>query len=166
MTKASLELLIRGLNGAEVRYLVVGGLAVNAHGYMRLTLDVDLILGFAEANLRAGLKVLKGMGYKPMVPVDLEDFSDENNRRSWHEEKHMVAFPVRSEAHRDTNVDLFVTDPLGFDEAYQRAESFELAPDVAVRICSYDDLVRLKKAAGRPKDLLDLEQLRKARGSS
>lgn len=163
MTKASLELLIRGLNEAGVRYLVVGGLAVNAHGYMRLTLDVDLILGFAEANLRAGLKVLKDMGYRPMVPVEIEEFADEAKRRSWQEDKHMVAFPVRSEAHRETNVDLFVTDPLGFDEAYQRAVPFELAPELVVQMCSYDDLVRLKKAAGRPKDLLDLEQLAKAR---
>jgi len=43
MNLASLEAIVRALNGAGVRYLVAGGLAVGAHGYPRATMDVDLV---------------------------------------------------------------------------------------------------------------------------
>ncbi len=42
MKLASLEAIVRALNEGSVRYLIAGGLAVNAHGYVRLTQDVDL----------------------------------------------------------------------------------------------------------------------------
>ena len=44
MEVRSVEAILRALNAAEVEYLIVGGLAVNAHGFVRLTRDVDLVL--------------------------------------------------------------------------------------------------------------------------
>jgi len=44
MEVRSVEAIVRALNTAEVEYLIVGGLAVNAHGFVRLTRDVDLVL--------------------------------------------------------------------------------------------------------------------------
>ena len=44
MEVRSVEPIMRALNTAEVQYLIVGGLAVNAHGYVRLTRDVDIVL--------------------------------------------------------------------------------------------------------------------------
>ncbi|MDZ4788806.1 MAG: hypothetical protein SH807_07695 [Blastochloris sp.] len=43
MKLLSLDIVIQTLNQAQVRYLIVGGLAVNAHGYVRTTMDVDLV---------------------------------------------------------------------------------------------------------------------------
>ncbi len=84
MTKASVASIIRGLNDAGVKYLLVGGLAVNAHGYMRMTVDVDLIIGFESHNVLVGLGVLKSLGYTPKVPVPMEDFADAAKRDEWH----------------------------------------------------------------------------------
>ncbi len=48
----SITTLIKNLNDAAVEYLVVGGLAVVAHGYVRFTADVDLLLGLDHANVK------------------------------------------------------------------------------------------------------------------
>jgi hypothetical protein len=162
--KRSLELIIAGLNRARVRYLVVGGLAVNAHGYLRVTVDLDLLLQLAEPNLRAAVDVFRGLGYQPRIPVRLEQFCDADTRRRWIEQKHMRVLSLVSQAHPETEVDLFVEDPLGFEGAYARAVPFAIAPGLEATVCSYPDLVALKTAAGRLKDLADLEQLRLARG--
>src|SRR5215216_2174093 len=120
MTEASVRAIVEGLNSAKVRYLIVGGLAVNAHGYVRNTNDVDFLIAFDTQNLLAALKVLKELDYEPKVPVKIEDFADPAKRESWIKEKHMLVFGLRSGIHRETDVDLFVNDPLGFDEAYER----------------------------------------------
>lgn len=166
MTKASVAAIIRGLNEAGVKYIVVGGLAVNAHGYVRMTVDVDLILQFDRQNLLTAMKVLTKLEYSPKIPVPMEDFADDAKRRSWHEDKGAQVFALRSDSHRETDIDLFITDPLGFDAAYQRSERMNVTDDISATVCAYEDLVKLKLAANRPKDLLDLDQLRKARGES
>ena len=43
MEKRSVEAVVRGFNEAQVRYLIAGGVAVVAHGYVRFTADLDLI---------------------------------------------------------------------------------------------------------------------------
>ena len=54
MKLADVEAILRALNDADVRYLIVGGLAVVAHGYVRYTADVDLVLDLERDNaLRA-----------------------------------------------------------------------------------------------------------------
>ena len=58
MEVSSVEAFVRALNEAEVQYLIVGGRAVNAHGYERLTLGVDLVIGLAPANIVRALKTL------------------------------------------------------------------------------------------------------------
>ena len=156
-------MIVRGLNEAGVRYLVVDGLAVNAHGYFRATVDVDLILQLEPDNVLAAVKVLKGMGYSPRVPVPIEAFADAAKRQSWMTEKHMLVFSLRSEAHAETEVDLFVNDPLGFDRAYKESVRKEIAPDLTATICSFDDLLKLKRDANRDKDRLDIQKLMEIR---
>lgn len=51
MRQGSVEILFRALSSAGVRFLVAGGLAVNAHGYMRITRDVDLVIQLAPDNI-------------------------------------------------------------------------------------------------------------------
>ena len=51
MEVRSIETIVRALNGAGVQYLIVGGLAVSAHGYERLTVDVDLVVGLEPENI-------------------------------------------------------------------------------------------------------------------
>ncbi len=164
MLRASLEAVIVALNGAEVRYLVVGGLAVNAHGYLRSTADVDLLIQLEPQNIVAAFQALTPLGYKPLVPVTAADFADPAKRNAWITEKEMKVLKLHSDAHRETPIDIFVSDPLGFDDAARRMQWFPLGDGVPLPVCGYADLVALKLQASRPKDLLDLQNLKRIRG--
>jgi hypothetical protein len=166
MKVASFELIVQTLQQANIRYLVVGGVAVNAHGYVRLTVDVDLLIQLEASNIVAALRALEGLGYRPAIPVTAEQFADPAIRAKWIAEKEMKVLKLYSDAHRETSIDVFVSDPLGFEEAYGRVHYQPLTENLRVPICSYQDLVRLKLLASRPKDLDDLDRLRKARGET
>jgi hypothetical protein len=164
MTGSSVEDIVRSLNGAGVRYLVVGGLAVVAHGYVRFTADLDLVLDLDEGNLRGAMEVFWSLGYRPRAPVRLRDFADTATRERWIREKGLTVLSLFSDAHPLTEVDLFVADPIGFDEAYERRVSMAVAPATEATFVSLPDLIRMKRAAGRPQDLSDVERLEERLG--
>ena len=164
MQKASVESIVSALNQHQVRYLIVGGLAVVAHGYVRFTADLDIILAVDTQNLQRAVKALESLGYKPRAPVAIEQFVDPAARRQWAEEKGMVVFTLFSAAHPATEIDLFIEPPLDFAEAYSRAKRMEVAAGVPATFCGLDDLIELKSKAGRPRDLEDINQLRALHG--
>ena len=159
MERRSVEAIVRALNEVNVRYLIVGGLAVVAHGYLRFTADVDLILDLDEDNLRRAMAAFPALGYRPLVPVALDEFVDPQARARWIREKGLTVFSLFSPDHPATNIDLFVELPLDFERAYARAARMEIAPSLAAPFVSFDDLLFLKQQAGRPRDLEDIERL-------
>ena len=70
MKRDSVIAIVAALNENQVRYLIVGGLAVVAHGYVRFTADVDLLLSVETENLKRAVAALKLLGYRPRAPVD------------------------------------------------------------------------------------------------
>jgi hypothetical protein len=128
MRVQSVEAVIGALNDHQVRYLIVGGLAVNAYGYLRLTNDIDLVLSLVPSNILTGLRALTGLGYKPRVPVTPEEFADPEKRARWSREKDMVVLQLWSEQHQATPVDIFITEPFSLDDELARAARFEVAP--------------------------------------
>ena len=83
MKADSVRKIIAALNQADARYLIVGGLAVVAHGYVRYTADVELVIALDTANITRTMKALTGLGYRPRVPVSLDDFADAKLREQW-----------------------------------------------------------------------------------
>ena len=65
MERRSVEAIVEALDAAGTLYLVVGRLAVAAHGYVRFTADIDIVLDPAPAALRAAIEALRGLGYRP-----------------------------------------------------------------------------------------------------
>jgi hypothetical protein len=160
----SVEALVRALNAANVRYLVVGGLAVVAHGFVRFTADIDLVLDLDEQNLRHALSALTSLGYRPRAPVAFEQFLDPAQRALWVREKGLTVFSLYSPSHQATEVDVFVEAPFDFETTYGRAVRADVAPELAATFASLDDLIALKRRAGRPQDMLDIERLTTLRG--
>ena len=161
MKVASLESIARSLNEARVRYLVVGGLAVAAHGYGRVTFDVDLVVQLQPDNVERAMQALESLGYGPVAPVPAREFADPTIRESWRREKNMVVFQLHSDQHRETRIDLFVTEPFDFDAEYSSALVGEFAPGLSVRFVRMEALIKMKEATGREKDQQDVRQLRK-----
>lgn len=164
MQQASVQSIVQALNQANVRYLIAGGLAVVAHGYVRLTLDVDLILDLDSTNVKRALQALGTLGYIPRVPVPMEKFADPETREKWIAEKGMTVFSLYSPLHELTQVDLFVREPLDFDAAFRTAFQAEVSPGLVATFVNAKDLIEMKKKAARPKDLLDIDQLRRLHG--
>lgn len=164
MKAGSFDALAEALHVAEVRYLVAGGLAVAAHGYLRFTKDVDLVIELGHDNVTRALDALASVGYRPHVPVDGKGFADPRERQRWIDEKGLVVLNFYSDLHRETPVDVFVTEPFPFDAEYEAALVKELRPGLPVRFVSLATLIDLKRWAGRAQDLADVEQLEKLRG--
>ena len=147
-----IEVALAALNEAEVRYLVVGEVAVVLHGYLRTTADLDLWVQLTEDNLERATRCLHALGYRPRAPVRIEEFAVTAKRREWVSQKGLVVF----------SLDLFVQDPFDFDAAYERALRVPLESTEA-RVLGLDDLIAMKQSVGRPHDQEDLEALRALR---
>jgi len=160
MKLASLEAIIKALNEGSVRYLVAGGLAVSAHGYIRATQDVDLVVALEPDNIRQAFGALATLGYRPLVPITGEQFADADLRREWIRDKGMRVLNFFSDRHRETNVDLFVAEPFDFAREYANALRGDIAPGVSAAFVSLPTLIAMKEEAGRPRDLDDIEHLR------
>ena len=159
MTRHSVEAIVASLERAGIRYLIVGGLAVVAHGHVRFTADIDLVLAPDDDNLRRAVAALEGQGYEPRAPVPFEAFLDAAERAQWRRDKGMVVFSASSPEHPATQVNLFLEPPFEFDAAWQRSVRMEIAPLLHARFIALSDLRAMKRVAGRPVDLLDLDAL-------
>jgi len=159
MNPENLEKIFSALNAAGVRYLVVGGIAVMAHGYLRMTRDLDIVVSLDGENPAQALQVFAALGYQPNVPVELMDFVDRANRRRWQEEKGMMVYQLVSDSLEDCPIDIFVEEPIAFTEMYPARVEYELSDGLIIPVIGLKHLKQLKQAAGRPRDLLDLEEL-------
>ncbi len=159
MQKQSVETILVALNRAKVRYLVVGGLAVVAHGFVRFTADLDLVLDPERESLRRAIEALTALGYRARAPVPFADFENPEKRQEWTREKGLTVFSLFSAEHPATEIDLFVEPPFDFGRAYAQAVRLEVGPDVIATFVSRLDLVEMKRRAGRPQDLADLAGL-------
>jgi predicted nucleotidyltransferase len=161
MRLASVEAVARALNDGGVPFIVVGGLAVVAHGYGRQTADVDFVIRLDPAAVHAMFHALDSLGYRPRVPVTAMGFADPEQRDRWISEKGMQVLNFHSDAHRDTPVDVFVSEPFDFGTEYQQALVQEIAPGVPMRIVKLETLLRMKADVGRPQDIADVAELRR-----
>jgi len=157
---ASVEAIVSALNDADVRYLVAGGLAVNAHGYLRFTKDVDFVVQLVRQNIEHAFGALRTLGYRPTVPITAEQFANAELRNGWIRDKGMQVLQFWSDAHRETPVDVFVAELFVFDDEYQRALIKPLYGTITVRVVSIPTLIRMKELAGREQDRIDIEHLR------
>lgn len=159
MKLAAFEEVAKALDAAGVRYIVAGGLAVNAHGYVRLTVDIDLVIALDANNIRQTFGALAGIGYRPTVPIEADAFARPDQRQSWREEKGMEVLGFHNDVFPGTIVDVFVYEPFDFSQEYDIAMRGELLPGIEVRFVSIPTLIRMKQAAGRPRDLDDIQHL-------
>jgi hypothetical protein len=155
----SFTAIVAALEDAGVRYLVAGGMAVNAHGYLRFTKDLDIVVELVPENIERAFAALGGVGYHPSVPVTSSQFADQRIRESWIAEKGMTVLNFWSDEHRETPVDVFVAMPFDFETEFRSALAKGLG-SLTVRFISIPTLISMKRVAGRPQDLIDIDYLR------
>ncbi len=144
--------LLRCLAEARVDFIVIGGVAAAARGSPTATVDLDVCYGRERVNLRRLSAALEAMGAR------LRGIDDD------------VPFLLRAETmaagdHFTLSTDLGDLDLLGtpagtagYDDLVVRASDVDL-DGLTVKVASIEDLIRMKRAAGRPKDRVELEIL-------
>jgi predicted nucleotidyltransferase len=154
------QAVFRALYKERVRYLVVGGVAVNLYGILRATADLDLFLWLGNVkNVEKFVRVMKKLGYKSRVPVPPEDLLNPLKRAEWQSQKGSLVFTFVHPGSYE-QVDIFLKEPLPFKKAYDRRRLVKVA-DFRIPVISLADLKVMKKLAGREKDVSDLSHLRR-----
>lgn len=154
------ENIFRELDLRKIRYLVIGGIAVNIHGYARATGDLDIMVSFVNDNIKKFIELVKILGFNPKIPVKIEELGDPLKIERWKAEKHLKVFSVYNPKNELEHIDIMIENYIDFDKAYKRREIVE-AKDIEISVISIDDLIELKKMAGRKRDEIDIEALEK-----
>lgn len=152
--------LLQSLSDEQVRYVLVGGMAVQLHGFLRATFDIDLVLAMNDENLVRFIAVAKQYGLVPVIPVPIDSLRNASQIDQWHREKGMLAFALREPHIGGSVVDVLVRPEVPFDRLMANAVAGELFAR-QVWIASIDDLLTMKRIANRPKDQLDVAALEK-----
>jgi len=156
---ARIEPLFEALTRRNVRYVVVGGVAVVLHGHPRLTADVDLAIDLDPEPLAHTMQVLTELGFEPQRPVSIEQFMDPAIRAEWISQRNMTVFSLRSRTDALLSADVFAQNPIAFADLWRDAVQIALH-STTVRVASIPHLIEMKSLAGRPKDLEDIAHLR------
>jgi hypothetical protein len=145
--------ILRRLQAHGVRFVLIGGLAAKAHGSPSLTVDLDICYARDRDNLDRLAAVLGELGSVLRgAPPDLPFHPD---RATLERGDH---FTLTTDF---GDFDLLGTPAgvAGYDELESHAQDAEVGEALIVRVASLDDLIRMKRAAGRPKDRIELEIL-------
>lgn len=147
------EAVLRVLARHQVRSVVIGGVAANALGSPLPTEDVDVCYDRSDDNMERLAAALREMAARLRgAPEDLPFILDALTLRRGDTFTFETTYGP---------VDILGTPAgtRGYDELASNAVEFEVREDLSVLVCCLDDLIRMKTAAGRPKDLRALEEL-------
>ena len=134
------EPVLAALDAADVRFVVVGGVAVVLHGHPRMTADLDIVIDLAAEPAARAIAALVELGMEPRLPVDPQTFARPDVRRAWRDERNMTVFTMLDPSEPLLEVDLFAEAPIPFDELWVQATILQLEGQ-DVRIASIDHLI-------------------------
>lgn len=137
------------LNENNVRYLTIGGLAVNIYGYTRNTGDIDILIDDTienRRNLRVAFAAI-GIGDFPAIETMqfVAGFTD---------------FTISYGLRLDVMTSIKGLEDESFGNLLQNA-TIVILKEIPVYFLDYENLIKAKKATNRPKDILDIEELEK-----
>lgn len=152
--------IFKKLNEKRIRYIVVGGIAINLYGIPRMTYDIDLLLDLEDKNIEEFLRLLRGWGFKPKVPVNIMDFANSDKRKEWIKNKNMKAFNLVNPEWAISEIDIIIDSPVDYKKGHKRVKNIILH-GVSIPVISIDDLIKMKEKADRQQDKADIKYLRK-----
>ncbi len=151
MEKDQRELLLE-FNAHNVRFLIVGGYALSHYTQPRATKDLDVLIANTGDNPELVFAALATFG-APLAGMTPDDF---RRPKTWFQ---IGLPPGRVDIVQDI-------EAIDFELAWKNSEAGVIDEDIPVRFLSMDDLITNKLAVGRPRDLIDVDELRAAHGQT
>lgn len=139
---------ILALNKAQVKYVLVGGYSVIYYGYPRTTGDMDIFVEVTKDNYEKLCKAF-AIFNMPLFDMTNENFLNNDNINVFSYGRPPVSIEILKEI-----------SGLSFQEVYEHSKEI-VFENVPLRIINLNDLIRNKKASGRPKDINDIDNLEK-----
>lgn len=152
------EEVFKKLSDEKVDYLVIGGVALVLHGVVRLTIDLDIMLLPESDNLKKFVSAVEKLGYKSKLPLNANDINFKT-LRGWRRTRNLEALSFWNPSKPQRSIDVLIEPAIDYSEASKKKKIVR-AGAICIPIACTEDLIKLKKAAGRPQDLADIESLR------
>jgi hypothetical protein len=145
--------ILRTLAAHGVDFVVIGGLAVQIHGYLRSTNDLDVVVRPAMLNLSRLSEALAELEAEPREPARISLTDPSQLRRA-------PPIPIMTNAGplNVINIEHLAGAPSSYGALREAAITVELHGS-GIAVAGLSDLIRMKRAAGRPHDLADIEAL-------
>ena len=144
---------LRALDDHDVRFVVIGGLAARLWGSPTMTNDTDICYARDQQNLEHLSEALHELGARLRgAPDDVPFLVDARTLANGQNFTFQTVHGPLDVLGMPSGVD-------GFDELCRNAAEFDLGDGLTVAVCDLDDLIRMKRAAGRRKDRIELEVL-------
>ncbi|NBC84062.1 MAG: hypothetical protein GVY19_11890 [Bacteroidetes bacterium] len=139
--------IINALNKADVDYMIIGGFAVNVHGYARNTGDLDIWVDNSKENMQKLYNSFVHLGFNKKKSEAAVNFLSKN---------HMIKIPLDNT--KVEFMDSFIANN-DFQESYKN--HLIINPEgMPLKVIGFDDLLTIKQKSARMKDLLDVKQLK------
>lgn len=142
----------------KVEFVVVGGIALNLHGAIRGTADLDILIKMEDSNIRKVVKILRKQGYQVRQPVDPMDLANVQTREIWVREKNMKAFNFYKDRELK-EVDIIIDSPVSYESAAAQRIRLKVGR-LVIPVISIEHLIKMKQKAGRPIDRMDVAELK------
>lgn len=146
--------VIDALSQAQVPYALVGGYALVLHGAVRGTVDIDIAIALDADAFKRCESALKSIGLTPRLPVTAEEVF--HFREEYIAKRNLKAWSFYNPANPLEVVDILITE-----NAASLASVDKQAFGMTLHVAAIDELIAMKRKAGRPQDIEDIKALEK-----
>lgn len=140
------------------KYVVIGGFAAIMYGSNRFTPDLNIVLDFDPTNIRETVSKLAALGLRYPARINPIDLIDSHVRKEWMEQHDWRFLPFESPSITGFRVEISLDPKPTYSELILDAQYYSFG-NTTVSLCSYEKLCVMKRAASRPQDLIDIENL-------
>lgn len=138
---------------ANLKYALVGGYAMALHGLVRATMDVGLVLSLRQDDFELAEKSLKSIDLQSRLPIRAQDII--KMREEYIQNRNLIAWSFVDYKNPSRQVDIIITKDLRNMDIVKISVGGRKIP-----VASLHELLKMKREAGRPQDLIDIKNSR------
>ena len=138
---------------SKLKFALVGGYALALHGLVRATIDVDFVIKLTQNDFELAEKTLNRLGLQSRIPVRAQDLI--KMRNEYIEERNLIAWSFVDYKNPSRQVDILITRDVSSMQVEKISVNGRKIP-----VASLKELLNMKEVAGRPQDLVDIQNIR------